>query len=123
MKNRVIYQKMNNKIIPFQPTGQWSLQDSDGFTGDFEIFKNGKIMIEGRSNWITHLVQSENPRIFPPQHDWFLAKSTFRGEGSWDYYRLTGDGLLEYHSFWKGGCYSTYYDLPHFCVSGTGQRY
>ena len=104
-------------------TGQWSLQDADGFTGDFEISPTGKITIEGRSDWVTQLTRSDNPRIFPPSHNWFLAKATFRGEGSWDYYRLTGDDILEYYSFWRGGCFSTYYDLQHFCVSGTGQKY
>ena len=49
-----------------------------------------------------------------------MAEVTFRGEHSWDYYRLKQDGTLEIEAFWKDICKSRFKDLEHYCFSGIG---
>ena len=103
--------------------GPWTFKYKDGFEGHVTVSTTGKIQLKGREDWEVYLQPSNNQKVFQSIKGWIMVKKTFRGEDSWDYYRLTKNGTVEIQAFWKKGC-SLHYrgKVDNYCFSGLGFR-
>lgn len=111
----------HKRIIDFM-VGTWQISYADGFEGEFTVLDDGKVLWRSREYWEIYLVPSKNQHAFPSSEGWVMAEKTFRGENSWDYYRLTGNGKMEIRSFWREVCTSRYRSLNDYCFTGKGKR-
>ena len=64
------------------------------------------------------MAPSNNEENFPSHDGWLMASTSFRGDNSWEYYRLNKDTTLEMQSIWKDGCKAK----VQRCFSGTGVK-
>ena len=102
--------------------GTWTLTYSDGFEGHIKIFKTGKMELKQREDWNVKLIASDNQDVFPTAQGWVRSTLTFRGDNSWDYFRLTNENSIEIHAFWEENCDYKYKGAPHYCFAGKGLR-
>merc|ERR1712096_173616 len=106
-------------------SGTWKVKYPGGYETQFTISKLGKILLkptkearkkgkkgrkrgrkQGRLQGLLeiYLLPTDNQKLFPSTDGWFMAERTFRGNNSWDYYRLDSEDKLQINSFWPEGC-------------------
>merc|ERR1712013_305766 len=80
-------------------SGTWTFLYSDGIEGKFNISKTGLITLLGEKNWgEVYMAPSNNEEDFPSHDGWLMASTSFRGDNSWEYYRLNKDTTMEMQS-------------------------